>query len=265
MTRKNRQFRLGDALSATVPGMIRGWKTAWGAIGVGAVVWGMRPFIDAGLVWAWMLAAIVATVVATGALTRVSISADLAGAKRLGLGPVGLQFRMPELRLAGAAALCAVFLAMIVSVVALVLLAVFGMAGLDASAIQAREWAAVGPAWKLALLAVLTVGVLFAVAALTVRLSLFAAATVGRGHMVSLNSMVLTREVFWPLFAGLTVVAAPKFVLIGLWASGLLAGAAGWVAWAVVLNVVQGPLTIAYLSAVYRQVEFQTPQGGARD
>nr|WP_314434279.1 hypothetical protein [uncultured Brevundimonas sp.] len=265
MTRKNRRLQLDEALSAAIPGMIRGCRSAWGALGLSAVVWGARPFIEGGVVWAWMLAAIVATVVATGALTRVSISDDLAGARRLGLGPVGLQFRMPELRLAGAAALCAVFMAMIVSVVALVLLAVFGMAGLDSSAIQARDWAAVGPAWKLALLAVLTVGVLFAVAALIVRLSLFAAATVGRGHMVSLNSMALTRKVFWPLFAGLIGVAAPKFVLIGLWASGLLAGAAGWVAWAVVLNVVQGPLAIAYLGAVYRQVEFQTPQGGARD
>lgn len=265
MTRKNRQLRLGDALSATVPGMIRGWRTAWGAVVVGAVVWGVRPFVADGLVWAWTLAAVAATLMLTGALTRVSISADQADARRLGLGPVGLQFRMPELRLAGAAALCAVFMAMIVSVVALVLLAVFGMAGLDASAIQAREWAAVGPAWKLVLLAVLTVGVLFAVAALIVRLSLFAAATVGRGHMVSLNSMALTRDGFWPLFAGLILVAVPKFLLIGLWSTGVLTGAVGWVVWAVVLNLVQGPLALAYLGAVYRQVESHTPQGGARD
>lgn len=265
MTHKNTQLRLGDALSAAVPEMIRGWKAAWGAVVVGAVVWGVRPFVADGLVWTWMLAAAAATLVLTGALTRVAISDDQSGAKGLGLGPVGLQFAMPELRLAGATALCAVFLAMIVSVVALVLLAVFGMAGLDATAIQAREWAAVGPAWKLVLLAVLTVGVLFSVAALIVRLSLFASATVGRGHMVSLNSMAITRKVFWPLFAGLIVVAAPKFVLIGLWAAGLLAGAAGWVVWAVVLNMVQGPLAIAYLGSVYRQVEFQTPQGGARD
>lgn len=265
MTRKNRQLRLGEALSAAVPGMIRGWKEAWGAVVVGAILWAVRPFVADGLVWVWVLAAVAATLVLTGALTRVSISHDLVGARRLGLGPVGLQFRMPELRLAGATALCAVFLSMIVSVVALVLLAVFGMAGLDASAIQAREWAAVGPAWKLALLAVLTVGVLFAVAALIVRLSLFAPATVGRGHMVSLNSMALTREVFWPLFAGLIVVAVPKFILIGLWSTGMLAGVVGWIVWAIVLNLVQVPLALAYLGAVYRQVEFQTPQGGARD
>lgn len=265
MMRENRQLRLGQALTATLPALIRTWKEAWGAVVVGAVVWSARPFVDGGLVWAWTLAATAATLVLTGALTRVAVSRDPADARRLGLGPVGLQFAMPELRLAGAAALCAVFLAMIVSVAALVLLAVFGMAGLDADAIQARDWTAVGPAWKLTLLAVLTLGVWFAVIALIVRLSLFASATIGRGQMVSLTSMAITRGVFWPLFAGLIIVAIPKFVLIGLWAGGVLSGAVGWIVWAIVLNAVQGPLAVAYLGAVYRQVEILTPQGGARD
>lgn len=175
----------------------------------------------------------------------------------MGLGPAGLQFGRPELRLLGAGLLCAVFLAMILSVVALVLLALFGMAELNAQAIELRQWSAVGPVWKLALLGLVTAFALFAVVAFAVRLSLFAPATIGRGHMVSLQSMSIARGAFWPLLAGLMVTSAPKIGLVLLWGAGLLSGTAGWVVFAVVLTAFQAPLTLAFVGAAYRRLDVQ--------
>jgi hypothetical protein len=222
-----------------------------------AVIWGAKPAAVGvgGLAWAPL--ALIATLVLIGALARISITDDLTQARRSGLGPVGLQFGRPELRLLGAGLLCAVFLAMILSVVALVLLAVFGMAELNAQAIQLRRWDAVGPAWKLILLAVVTAFALFAVLAFTVRLSLFAPATVGRGHMMSLNSMGIVRGAFWPLLSGLIMTAAPKIALLLAWGAGLLSGTAGWVVSALMLTAIQTPLTLAFVGAAYRKLDAQ--------
>lgn len=261
VTGRENQFRVRQALSAAVAGLGRAWAEGWAAILVGAAVWGARPFIGQGVQSiAWAVAAGAATLVLTGALARIAVSSDAASAKRLGLGPKGLQLRMTEARLLGAVLLCAVFMAMILSVVALLLLAVFGMAGLDAEAIRVRDWAAVGPGWKLVLLALLTGFALFAVVAMIARLSLFAPATVGRGQMTSLNAIGVVRGRFWPFLTGLVVTAAPKLGLLILSSAGLLSGAAGWVVWAVVLNGLQAPLTMGYLGAAYRRLEHGTPQ-----
>lgn len=265
MTRQDRQLRLGEALPAAVASLARAWGGAWGAILLAVLVWSARPFLPEGFGWPWALAALLTIMMLAGAVSRIGISETVREAKGRGLGPFGLQLGLTELRLLGAFLLCGVFLAMILSVVALVLLAVFGVAGLDAEAIRLRDWAAVGPAWKLILLALVTLGALYAVVVLVVRLSLFAPATVGRGHMVSLNSMGVAQGAFRPLFAGLVVVGAPTIALFLLWSGGLLAGPAGRVVWAVGLNAVQAPLTLGFLGAAYRRLEYWTPQGGAHD
>ena len=240
----------------------RVWRGAWGAILLTALVWSAKAWVvgAAGLIWA--LVGLISTLVLAGALSRIAITDDLEQARRLGLGPAGLQLGRPELRLLGAGLLCAVFLAMILSVVALVLLALFGMAELNAQAIELRQWSAVGPVWKLALLALVTVFALFAVLAFTVRLSLFAPATIGRGHMVSLQSMSIARGAFWPLLVGLVVTAAPKIALVLLWGVGVLSGTAGWIVFAVVLVGVQFPLTMALVGRAYRQLESRTALEG---
>jgi len=264
VTGGEKPLRMGDLLRAAVAGLVRAWVEGWAAILVCAAVWSLRPFIGAGgQVWGWNLAAVVATLMLTGALARIAISPDAEAAKRLGLGPRGLQLGLTEARLLGAFLLCAVFLAMILSVAALALLAVFGMAGLDAEAIRMRDWSNVGPVWKLVLLALLTVFAFYAVVVMVVRLSLFAPATVGRGQMTSLNGMGITRGYLRPLLAGLVVTAAPKIGLLVLTGAGLISGSAGWVVWAVVLNGLQAPLTMAYLGAAYRRLEHWTPQGQA--
>lgn len=257
-----KRLRLGDVLRMTAIGLRRSWSEAWGAILLGVVAWSARPFADHGVCgWIWAGGAIAATLVLTGALARVAISRDARHAKGLGLGPTGLQLTKVEARLLGAGLLCSVFLAMILSVAALLLLALFGGAGLDAEAVRLREWSRVGPIWKLGLLAVMTAFCIFALVPLTARLSLFAPATVARDQMVSLNSMALTRGIFWPFLAGLVVTAAPKLGLLILAGAGMLSGAAGWMVWAVVLIGLQAPLTAAYLGAVYRRIEPETLQG----
>ena len=252
-----RVLRLGEALSATVNALPRLWRGAWGAILLAAVVWSVQPLATGlgGLIWPPF--GLVATLVLAGALGRIAITEDLPQARGLGLGPAGLQLGRRELRLLGASLLCAVFLAMILSVVALVLLALFGMAELNAQAIEMRQWSAVGPVWKLALLALVTASALFAVVAFAARLSLFAPATIGRGHMVSLQSMSIARGAFWPLLVGLMVTSAPKIGLVLLWGAGLLSGTAGWVVFAVVLTAFQAPLTLAFVGAAYRRLDVQ--------
>lgn len=253
-------LQLGETLSATVSALPRLWRGAWGAILLAAVVWSVKPLAVGAVGLVWAACALASTLVLAGALARISITDDLIEARRLDLGPVGLQFGRPELRLLGASLLCAVFMAMILSVVALVLLAVFGMAELNAQAIELRQWGAVGPLWKLILLTVVTAFALFAVVAFTVRLSLFAPATIGRGHMVSLQSMSIARGAFWPLLVGLIVTAAPKIALALLWGAGLLSGTTGWIVFAVVLTGLQTPLTMAFVGAAYRRLEPAPPR-----
>ena len=261
MTGRDYQLRMGQTLRAAVAGLRRCWNEAWGAILLGAVVWSARNMLPPGMLSAvWTVPAAIATLILVGALARVSISSDAASAKRLGLGPGGIQVRMAEGRLFGAFLLCAVFMAMILSVAALVLLAVFGMAGLDAEAIRLRDWAAVGPGWKLFLLALLTLLCLFAVIALAARLSMFAPATVGRGHMTSLTAISIVRGQFWPFLVGLIVTAAPTLCLL-LFGLGRTGGAAGWAIWAIVISGLQAPLTLSYLGAVYRRLDNDNPQG----
>ena len=194
MSRKDvggRRLNLRVALGRTLRVLPLLWQGAAGALVVCAALW-LLPVVwlpEGGARWVWALAAGGSTLIAVGALARLSIRDDLAGARALGLGPLGLQAKLPEARLVGAALLCLLFLSMIMSILALVVLAIFGMAELNVQAIQAREWAAVGAPWKLGVLTVLAIGSVAIPLLLIVRLSLFAPATLGRRQMVSLNSM----------------------------------------------------------------------------
>jgi hypothetical protein len=265
MSRKDvggRRLNLQAALGATLRGLPRLWLGAAGALVLCAVVW-LAPLAFAPTGWIgpiWAFAAGLATLVAVGALARLSVTDDLKAARALGLGPAGLQLGWPEARLLGAALLCLVFLAMILVVLALVALAIFGTAELDVAAIQARDWGRVGEPWKLGLLAALGVGVLLVPLLLVVRLSLFVPATLGRRQMVSLNSMGIAYGSFWPLLTGLVVTALPKIVLLSLIGTGVLSGVAGSVAWIVGLVALQLPLTLGFLGAAYRQLEYWTPE-----
>jgi len=199
------------------------------------------------------------TLIAIGALTRLSITTDGKQAKSLGLGPLGFQFGWPELRLVGAALLCLIFLAMIIALLGLAVLAIFGVAELDVAAIQARNWAAVGPPWKLAILAVIGLGAVMIPLLLAVRLSLFVPATLGRRQMVSLNSMGIAYGSFWQILGGLIVTTVPAIVLAVLLSSGVVGGVAAALVAKLVLIGLQLPLTLSFLGAAYRRLEYWSP------
>ena len=160
----------------------------------------------------------------------------------------------------GAALLCLIFLSMIVALLGLVVLAVFGVAELDVAAIQARDWAAVGPAWKLAILAAVGIGALLIPLLLAVRLSLFIPATLGRHQMVSLNSMGIAYGSFWQILGGLIVTSAPFLcvaVLTALVSPGDPLEAIIRIA---ALLALQLPLTLGFLGVAYRRLEYWAPE-----
>jgi len=257
---ERRPLRLTAALAAGIGGLPRLVRGAVGAILLCELVWllplGWKPEGWGTVLWG--LAAGLSMLVALGALARLSIHQ---GAGRPeGLGPLGLQLGRPELRLLGAWLLCLLFLTMILTIVVLVVLAIFGMAELDVQAIQGRNWASVGAPWKLGVLAVVGLGALAIPLLLAVRLSLFAPATLGRRQMVSLTSVALTRGRTWPLLGGLVVTSAPAILLALGGASGLLSPLAVYGAAVIVLIGVQAPLTMAFLGAVYLQVEDWAPE-----
>ena len=259
--RLNPRRALGDALAA----MPRLWTGAAGALVLLAAACLAPLFVagvDGGVAGARGAAAVLG-VVAVGALARLSITPSREAARAMGLGPLGLQFKGPELRLIGAALLCLIFLAMIVSVLGVMVLAIAGGAELNVEAIQARDWAAAGPPWRLAVVGGVVAGALIIPLVLAVRLSLFAHATLGRRQMVSLNSMGIAYGSFWPLLAGLIMTGLPKIILIALIGGGVLTGTAATVAWVVGLVGVQLPLTMAFLGAAYRQLEYWSPEEGS--
>ena len=255
--RLNLQAALGSILRA-MPGL---WLGAAGALLVCTAVWLVPVFVAltgwTGPVWAF--AAGLTTLVAVGGLARLSVTEDVRAARALGLGPAGLQFGWPEVRLVGSALFCLIFLAMIVIVLAFLVLAIFGTAGLDVAAIQARDWNSVGAPWKLGLLAVAGAAALLILLLFVVRLSLFVPATLGRNQMVSLNSMGIAYGSFWPLLAGLIITALPMAGLLAVVRTAGLAVPVSPVILVVGLVWLQLPLTLALLGTAYRQLEYWTP------
>lgn len=260
--RLNLQVALGSTLRA-MPGL---WLGAAGALLVCTAVWLVPVFATltgwTGPVWA--IAAGLTTLVAVGGLARLSVTEDVRAARALGLGPAGLQFGWPEARLVVSALFCLIFLAMIVIVLALAVLAIFGTAELDVAAIQARDWDRVGAPWKLGLLAALGAAALLIPLLLVVRLTLFVPATLGRNQMVSLNSMGIAYGSYWPLLAGLIITALPMAGLLALVGTAALAAPISPVIRVVGLVWLQLPLTLGLLGAAYRQLEYWTPGEAAQ-
>lgn len=260
--RLNLQAALGSALRA-MPGL---WLGAAGALLVFTAVW-LVPVFRPLTGWmgpVWAIAAGVTTLVAVGALARLSVTENVRAARALGLGPAGLQFGWPEVRLVVSALFCLIFLAMIVIVLALVVVAILGTAGLDVAAIEARDWERVGAPWKLGLLAVPGAAALLILLLFGVRLSLFIPATLGRNQMVSLNSMGIAYGSYWPLLAGLIITALPMAGLLAGMRTAGLAAPLSPVILVVGLVWLQLPLTLALLGTAYRQLEYWTPAEAAQ-
>lgn len=219
----------------------------WTAIGVAGAV-GSGGAVGIGLA---VLGA-VAGLVAIGACLRIAVADNLEGARALGLGPGGLQIGRAELRLLGAAALCLLFWAIVASLVGLTVLALFGGSELDVEAIQARNWSAVGPAWRVAVVAVVGVGAILIPLMLAARLAVAGPATVAQGRMVSLPAMAISRGNVVVLVLGLVLFSIPGLVLLGVFAA--IAGPFAGVGSAISFVWLIVPLWIAFLGIVYRGV-----------
>jgi hypothetical protein len=201
--------------------------------------------------------------VAVGALLRLGVGQDMEGARALGLGAAGLQVGAAELRIVWAAVLIAIFLGLIGVVLGLMTLAVFGIAELNAAAIQARDWSAVGPVWKQAALAIFTLGIVAVPVLLLTRLSLFAAASVARRRTVSLDSMAIATGSGWPLFGLLLVLAAGPVILGLVILKGVIPAAVAGGLTAILLPWVWAPFAAGSLCGAYRQLEYWTPDAAA--
>lgn len=219
----------------------------WATIGVAAAVWSGGV---TGIVLAVLGA--VAALVAIGAGLRIAVADDLARARALGLGPGGLQLARVELRLLGAAALCLLFWAIVASLVGLTVLALFGGSELSVEAIQARDWDSVGPAWRVAVVAVVGVGAIIIPLMLAARLAMAGPATVAQGRMVSLPAMAISRGNVVVLVLGLALFSIPGVVLLGVLAAfgGTLAGIGS----AIVVVWVLVPMWMVFLGSAYRGV-----------
>lgn len=250
----HRRLDVVAAFASALGGLPAAWAGAWGVLAFASALMAAPVFVplEGWMGWAHTALLALTGLSAWGALTRIALD------QRKGLGGGGLQFGKAELRIAAALVLNLLFLAMIAGVLALVVTAVFGLAGLDIRAVLARDWAAFEP-WRKGVLALTAFAALGLPVLLITRLSLFAPASVGRGHAVALNSMGIANGAFWPLLALWLVIA-------GLAAVMPYAEQAGWVAWPMSRLIVAlttpwlwAPVAAGALSAAYRQLEYWVP------
>jgi hypothetical protein len=245
-----RRLRSGRALTRALRGLPQLWARGWpGLVLMGLMIplcrWAEGS--DAARHLFFGMATFLTLAVWTG-LTAIALDRD-PPAGGVATGPV-------LLRVVLAAGLNLIFLAMIAVVLALVSLAIAGMSGLDLEAIQARDWAHVGPVWQLGVLGLVALIVVVVPLLLIVRLSLFVQATVGRGHAVSLNTMGIAQGSFWSLMGLFLVLALPPLALLG-WAASH--GLIGFALLAVI--ALWMPLSAGALAEAYGQLEYWNPDG----
>jgi len=243
-----RRLRPMQAVASALKGLPRLWSGGWAGlvllmlmIPLGSWTTGSQPAQHL-----FTVMAVVLTLAVWTGLTAVALDRDPP--------PGGVAAGPVLLRVVLAAFLNLIFLAMIAVVLALVSLAIAGMSGLDLEAIQARDWANVGPIWQLVVLGLIALIVLVVPLLLIVRLSLFVQATVGRGHAVSLNTMGIAQGSFWALMVLFLGLAVPPLALLG-WA-----GAQGATGFALMILVgLWMPVSAGALAAAYGQLEYWSP------
>jgi hypothetical protein len=252
-----RRFHVSAALIDGLRAVPAVWGRCWAALALLSAVGALSTaYVDGGAPGAVLAGLLVlAALMAWGAANRATVLGD--GAASAGLGAGGLQFGRIEAAMVVALLLNLLFLVMIAAVLALVALALFGAAGLDPEAVRARDWAAVGPPWKLAVLAAVSAVVLAVPVLLIVRLSLFSQATVGRGQAVSLNTMGIATGSFWRLSILLVLVFAPLVGLSAAAGHGTVFAAGGAVAAAALWL----PFAAGALGGAYRRLEYWKPGG----
>lgn len=260
----HRRLNVVAAFVTALGGLPAAWAGAWGVLAFASALIAAPVLVP---LEGWMGTAHTALLALTGltawaALTRIAVAGGVEGARRIGLGGGGLQFGKAELRIVAGLILNLLFLTLIAGVLALVMTAVFGLAGLDWKAVLTRDLDAIGVPWKLAVLAVTALVAVGVAALLSTRLSLFAPASVGRGQIVALNSMGIANGAFWPLLILWLVITGTAALMP-------FAEHAGWNVWpmsrlltAFVIPWLWAPVVAGVLSAAWRQLEYWTPGEG---
>lgn len=267
MTRKADHQRRLNVVAAVQDGaraLPRVWNGAWGVLALVSVL-GVAPValrLSGATLTGQAVALAVAIWVAWGALSRIGTARSNTTAWAEGLGPLGFQFGKVELRLLAALVLNLIFIAMILTVLVLAALVVAGVAELDVEAIRARDWAAAGSPVRLALVCMVAALTIWVPLIYVVRLSLFAQATVGRGHAVSLNTLGIAQGSFWGLAVLCGLIGGAAALLLA--APMALGDFFGPIATALGLTWLAAPFAAGAFGAAYRQLEYWTPQGGAR-
>lgn len=271
-------FSLGKALSAGLSSLPQAWTGAWlslillWAVAIGGHVLTMHM---AGAGHSVIVAIGVAVIsyllglMAKGALYRTALFGAKAKSEGLGLG--GLQLGAPELRLFGASILIAVFMAVIVLAMLIVLAVAFNASGLQTgyanslAALHAAFMRHHGAAdWTFIVLVPLAV--IFFIF-MRLKFALYAAATIAEKRMVTLNALGLSSGNVGKLFLGLVAIAAPfvvaLIVVIHVILHGHLHGRDApaihtfMIIHAVLLAVILGlwlPAQTGFLASAYRQI-----------
>jgi len=264
-----RRLPLGACLKASIGFVPRAYVHAWAGLllttaVLGAPLLARLGYLPANAAWIgalWFAALVSFSLMRDGALYRLAVSASPAVARARGLGPAGLQFSRPEVRLLAAGLLVTLFLILIAIagfVVSLFVASAAGLSETDWSAIRTPgQFAALGEPWKLGLVLAAPVGAGLVLLILAVQLLLSAPATIGRERVVSIDALALAQGNALPLIAGLAIVGLPT---IAVAAGGRLSGgghAPGWMAAEfLVAGLVQAPLTAGFLGAAYRALEY---------
>jgi hypothetical protein len=253
-----RRLALVASLRAAAAFAPRALVQAPGALALFAVMSAL-PFYAPGVGlgdWAgpvFAVLAMLAGLIAQGALYRLGVSGDVRAARDLGLGRFGLQFRAAELRLLAAAVLVGLFLGLVLLALGVLLVIVGGALQIS---VDAQEWLSAPEGWRIPVMAGFILLAVWGFLQLAIRLSLYKAATVARRRIVSVSALGLSEHNFWRLLCGLMVTLLPTIALAvwrvwggdaGVW-TGVVLGA--------VTAFVQTPLSIGFLSEAYKRLEY---------
>ena len=213
-------FSLTRALQAAAGSLLPAWGGAWLVlIALWAVtVFGPFALLHLGMTMhmhhlghlVLLLCLIVFKLMTLGALYRIALFGKKARHEGLGLG--GVQLAMPEARLFAAGIIVALFV-MLIAVTLFVVFAIgLKLSGFDLSG-GWHEGMSQPACWVIGGYVLLS---LILLVFLLVKFSLFHAATVAEGRMVTLNALGLSSGSVGKLFIGIVVTILPVFVVAGI-------------------------------------------------
>ena len=248
----------GEALRAAArlwkPMLIGAWAPLLGLVVLALAI---SPAFGLAPLWPLLLAPVdlLVSVLAYGAMMRIALADRHAGDAVWRPGPAGLQWTGIETRLLGAFLLIALFfvLALLGAVFATLLTAVI-VAAVTGQLPRAGGAFLATPS-GMAAAAVAAVTLAFALWA-GVRLILSTAATVDRRQVQVFSTWRMTQGSALPLFLALLAIALPAVLLsaAGRLVGGQIGGVILWSGYALVVGLVQTPLTAGVAAWAYRQL-----------